>query len=73
MLTITQEHLPGPTRQDHLMDRDIEEPDFRKATGGNCSRLAWEIFSELSDTEDNRRWLKDYALNQPQDPGRYDY
>ena len=73
VLTLTQEQLPGPTRQDYLMDRDTEEPDYRKPTKGSCSRAAYDIFAEFTHTEDNRRWLKDYGLKQPQDPGDYDY
>lgn len=72
VLTLTQEHLPGPTRYDHLADR-AEATDYREPTGGNCSRAAWDIFSEFTHTEDNRRWLKQYGLDEPRDPAYYDY
>ena len=57
VLTLTEEHLLG----------DIG------ATGGACSREAWGAFSELSDTEQNKAWLKQYGLRQPRPASSFDY
>lgn len=70
LLTLTQDHLPGPTRYDHLRG---EIPEVEEHVPGSCRRDAWETFSALADTEQNRRWLKQYGLQPPRDAGYYDY
>lgn len=59
VLMLTQDHLPGK-----------EEPG---PSLGACLREAWETFSELSDTEQNRTWLKQYGLKSPRPASSFDY
>jgi len=70
ILTITQEHLPGPSRYDHLRG-EVAEPE--KHVPGSCLRRAWETFSEFSHTEQNKRWLKQYGLRESRGAESYDY
>ena len=62
ILNLTQEHLPGKT------GKKGSEP-----TQGACLTEAWEMFSELADTDQNLRWLKQYGLELPKSASSYDY
>lgn len=62
ILTLTQEHLPGKT------GKKGSEP-----TMGACLSEAWEMFTELADTDKNREWVKRYGLEEPKPQGHYDY
>lgn len=57
VLILTEEHVFG----------DIG------ATGGNCNPEAYEAFFELANTEDNRRWCKQYKLKLPREQTHYCY
>lgn len=70
LLTLTEDHLPGATRYDHLRG---EVPEPEKKHPGSCLRSAWQAFSELSNTEPNLAWLKQYGLQAPREPWHYDY
>lgn len=67
---ITEDHLPVPTRYDHIAGNVKEKPLRRPGCGRDD---AWEIFSKYTHSDVNRAWLKKYRLETPRERSYYDY
>jgi len=70
LLSITEDHIPGPTQYDHLTG---EAKPLPKRKPGEGRTDAWETFSQFTHTEQNRRWLRGYGMTDSSPRADYDY
>lgn len=70
LLTLVEDHLPVPTRYDHIMGTVKESP---KKVPGEGRTDAWKVFSKYTHDEGNRRMLRKYGLQDSRDRWAYDY
>jgi hypothetical protein len=79
LLTITEDHLPGPKPPVWCQHLDTLETPPKKVTApkkkqpGCGTDEAWEFFSRFTHSPQNREWLKKYHLPAPRERTYYDY
>jgi len=70
LLAIAEDHLPPPTR----LERAAGGARKPKKKVPGCGRDdAWELFSPITHSDQNREWLKGYKMDPPRERGYYDY